>query len=112
MAATLTNRGGKTRRTKVAKAPYWDPAAGRWRYLPIDRSHGQMVVGVDEEGNATRPVDLYAAKGFIPLEYVNDDEAKSKLPTNWRDVLKGAAPEFAKPEADEAKGEKADGDGS
>lgn len=91
---------GGTRRTKVTRAPYWvpwdDQGEGGWRFLPIDRAHHQMVVDADEEGNATRPVDLYVHKGFLPLELkLNDEEAMAKLPTNWRDVAnRGAMPEW------------------
>lgn len=91
---------GKTRRTKVTRHAYWVPfddnGEGGWRFLPIDRAHAQMVEGVDDEGNPTRAVDLYASKGYTPVEHIRDEKALSKLPVNWRDVANhGDAPVWA-----------------
>lgn len=104
---------GRTRRTKVARHAYFvatdNNGDGGWRYLPIDTAHNQTLQGEDELGNPTRPVDVYVAKGFIPVELVPEgDKRLSTLPTNWREVAMLGAdpvyPEKAKAAAGASKG--------
>lgn len=107
MSATLTSGpAGKTRRTKVTRHAYWVPfddgGKGGWRFLPIDRAHAQMIEGLDEEGNPTRAVDLYASKGYVAVEHVRDEKALALLPLNWRDVANhGEKPLYADAKKDE-----------
>ena len=90
----------KTRRTKVARHAYFVPwdndNAGGWRYLPVDTVHTQTVTGEDELGNATRPVDSYIHKGFVPVEMVPEGDPRlDTLPLNWREhAMQGADPEW------------------
>lgn len=92
---------GRTRRTKVARHAYFVPSdnggEGGWRFLPIDTAHNQTLQGEDELGNPTRPVDVYAAKGFVPVELVQEgDKRLESLPLNWREVaMLGATPVYS-----------------
>jgi hypothetical protein len=103
VSVRLTGPSGKARKTLVTKTAYWVPWAEGWRFLPVGPTHNQMVTDVDEDGNELRPVDLYTAKGYVPVEHVHDEAALAKLPVNWRDVcMKGAKPEYREPEPEKA----------
>ena len=43
--------GQGTRRTAVARMPYWKPDEQEWVFLPVDRAHNQQVVEEDENGD-------------------------------------------------------------